>query len=75
MDAGSLVNVLQRAGSLPEPVLGRVATQVLEGLAFLHTQRHTMHRDIKPGNILLNYQGKAKVRARFIYRHSGLTTA
>ena len=29
MDAGSLVNVLQRAGSLPEPVLGRVATQVL----------------------------------------------
>jgi hypothetical protein len=28
MDAGSLVNVLQRAGSLPEPVLGRVATQV-----------------------------------------------
>mmetsp|Transcript_37311 Transcript_37311/g.81262 ORF Transcript_37311/g.81262 Transcript_37311/m.81262 type:complete len:494 (-) Transcript_37311:329-1810(-) len=61
MDAGSLAAIIAKSKSIPEDVLGKIAEQVLGALDYLHTTQHAMHRDIKPGNILLNYQGQAKV--------------
>lgn len=38
-----------------------VCVQVLQGLHYLHRDRHIIHRDIKPSNLLLNYKGEAKI--------------
>ena len=37
--------------------LGRIATQIASAIRYAHHQK-TLHRDIKPGNILIDMQGK-----------------
>ena len=66
MDGGSLADVLQAAqltgsSALSESVLARLSTRVLGGLIYLHRERHQVHRDVKPGNILLNTRGEVKI--------------
>jgi len=66
MDGGSLADVLQAAqltgsSALSESVLARLSARVLGGLDYLHRERHQVHRDVKPGNILLNTQGEIKI--------------
>lgn len=60
MDGGSLADVLERVGKIPEKVLACITKQVLLGLAYLHAN-HTVHRDIKPANILMSIRGEPKV--------------
>jgi len=60
MDGGSLQDLVESGGCRNERVLADIAYQVLRGLQYLHSQKQ-MHRDIKPGNILLNCQGWIKV--------------
>jgi len=50
---------LIKDGVTPAEALG-IARQVAEGLAYAH-QRGVVHRDIKPGNIMLNARGEAKI--------------
>jgi serine/threonine protein kinase len=52
MAGGSLQDVVQAGGCRDELVLAGLARQVLAGVAYLHSHRH-IHRDIKPGNILI----------------------
>ena len=66
MDGGSLADVLHAAqltgsGPLSEMVLGKLAARTLAGLNYLHRERHQVHRDMKPGNILLNSRGEVKI--------------
>ncbi|KZT43637.1 kinase-like protein [Sistotremastrum suecicum HHB10207 ss-3] len=49
-----------RGGRIGEPVVGRLAEGILQGLAYLHSLR-IIHRDIKPSNILLSNQGVVKL--------------
>lgn len=35
--------------------------QVLQGLVYLHNERHVIHRDIKPSNLLVNQKGQVKI--------------
>ena len=60
MDGGSLTHILKTVGQIPEPIIGLLTVQILQGLAYLH-KKHVVHRDIKPANILLNKNGVVKL--------------
>eukprot|EP00035_Acanthoeca_spectabilis_P004024 m.98005 g.98005 ORF g.98005 m.98005 type:complete len:390 (-) comp12412_c0_seq3:1785-2954(-) len=61
MDAGSLDKVLPRVGRMPELLIARICTKVAQGLDYLWTEHRAIHRDIKPGNILMNTEGDIKL--------------
>jgi hypothetical protein len=63
MDAGSLLDNLKMAGdkTITYPALAYVGKSMLEALAHLHDEALVVHRDIKPGNILLSHDGRIKL--------------
>jgi len=62
LDVGSLLDVLRLGDHrIPISVLKAVAKQVLEAMEYLHTVKRVIHRDVKPGNILLNRKGEVKL--------------
>ncbi|KAL8234835.1 hypothetical protein R6Q59_020935 [Mikania micrantha] len=61
MDRGSLVDVIRQLKTILEPYLAVVCKQVLQGLVYLHHDRHVIHRDIKPSNLLINQKGEVKI--------------
>jgi len=50
----------QGCGPLAERVLAEISRRMLLGLDHLHTGRK-IHRDIKPGNVLVNSHGEVKI--------------
>jgi hypothetical protein len=57
---GSLTEVLGPSVAFPEACVAYVTRVLLEGLAFLHTQRR-LHRDIKSDNVLVDFDGTVKI--------------
>lgn len=47
MKCGSLLNVVEKCGKIPESVLAKIAAQLLKGLHYIHTKKGIVHRDIK----------------------------
>jgi len=61
-DAGSLLDVMRLGDhKIPADALASMMHQVLKAMAYLHTDKRVIHRDVKPGNILLNRQGQCKL--------------
>ena len=60
MDGGSLADLCEKDGRVPQGMLATITESILQGLSYLHS-KHTVHRDIKPANILLSTRGDAKV--------------
>ena len=60
MDCGSLKGIVDNGGIQSENVLRHIARSSLKGLATMHRKK-TLHRDIKPDNILINSAGDAKI--------------
>ncbi|KAJ3085786.1 hypothetical protein HK102_013831, partial [Quaeritorhiza haematococci] len=60
VSGGSVASVLTRIGPFPEPLVRGLTAQILMGLDYLHSQG-IIHRDIKAANILLDYDGVAKI--------------
>lgn len=66
MDLGSIRRIINSLIGKPEPVmpeftLYKYAFSILHGLLYLHREKHMVHRDIKPDNILINSAGEIKL--------------
>jgi serine/threonine-protein kinase len=76
VDGGSLVDRLEAHGALPPRQAVDVCMHVLAGLSVAH-DRHIIHRDIKPHNVLLTSDGEVRVTdfgiARVAERDDNLT--
>jgi serine/threonine-protein kinase len=76
VEGENLKALVEREAPLPERQAIEVALQVADGLVFAHAHG-LVHRDVKPQNVLLTEDGRAKVTdfgiARSIDVHRGLT--
>ncbi|MFK4102964.1 serine/threonine-protein kinase [Streptomyces sp. NPDC019531] len=69
----SLAALLDRVGTLPEHEAARIALHVLEALTAAHA-RGVLHRDVKPGNVLLDTDGRVVLTDFGIAYIAGETT-
>jgi serine/threonine-protein kinase len=60
VEGETLKRLIERRGPAPVPDALELGIQIARGLAFAH-QRGLIHRDVKPQNVLLNGDGRAKV--------------
>ena len=60
MNGGSLANVVDQVGPVPEAVIANMAFQMLAGLNYMKKHKR-VHRDIKPENLLINSDGFVKL--------------
>jgi eukaryotic-like serine/threonine-protein kinase len=76
VEGENLKALIEREAPLPEKAAIELALQIADGLAFAHANG-LVHRDVKPQNVLLTGDGRAKVTdfgiARSIDVHRGLT--
>ena len=69
IDGPSLTDLLKRQGALPVTEAAAITGEIASALDYAH-QRGFVHRDIKPGNILLTGDGSAKLTDFGIVRPS-----
>jgi serine/threonine protein kinase len=60
IDGSSLEDVIKGSGAMPIPEALTIASALLETLEFAH-QKDIFHRDIKPGNIMVDTRGQVKI--------------
>jgi eukaryotic-like serine/threonine-protein kinase len=76
VEGENLKALIEREAPMPEREAVELALQIADGLAFAHAHG-LVHRDVKPQNVLLTEDGRAKVTdfgiARSVDVHRGLT--
>src|SRR5271165_3396220 len=65
VEGETLESLIKRSGQLEVKLALEIATQVAAGLAAVHKQK-LVHRDIKPGNILVSLEDGGAVTAKII---------
>src|SRR3954462_11481685 len=66
----SLSEVIREDGPLDPAVVAQIGAQIADGLAAAHALG-TVHRDVKPGNVLIREDGVAKISDFGIARNAG----
>lgn len=59
--AYSLQDLITFNSGIPEDCARDIMFQLLRALAYLHEEKKVIHRDIKPGNILVSPKGEVKI--------------
>ena len=65
----TVAQLLKQEGAIPEERSLEIIADVARGLAYAH-ESNVIHRDIKPGNILLTDEGMAKLADLGIAKHT-----
>jgi len=73
LEGGSLQDRLEAEGPLESPQVQRILVDVLAALAEVH-RHHVIHRDVKPGNLLVDHDGRIKLADFGIARIEGSLT-
>ena len=73
MRGRTLKAVISDKGKLPESIAAQIAIRILSALQHAHSNG-IIHRDIKPGNVLVNAEGHIKVADFGIARVAGSNT-
>src|SRR5262245_30207560 len=60
VEGDSLSGVLKKRGPLPPRQAAELVADIADAVAYAHG-RGILHRDLKPDNVLLNVQGRAKI--------------
>jgi len=60
VEGKTLDKLIQEQGALPYEKAVNICRQVLEALSFMHS-KGVIHRDLKPGNIMITEEGRVKV--------------
>ena len=60
VDGEDLATLLRRIGRLPKDKAVQIARQLCAGLAAAHEQG-ILHRDLKPGNVMIDGRGRARI--------------
>jgi serine/threonine-protein kinase len=60
VEGETLKDLIRREGQLPIPEALAYAIEIARALGAAH-QRHIIHRDVKPQNVLIDHEGSAKV--------------
>ena len=58
LEGGSLQNMVKSRGRLCEAEALRYIKEIAEALSYIHS-KHTLHLDVKPGNIMLDSDGRS----------------
>jgi len=60
VDGEDLASIVKRSGALPPRQAARITAEAARALHAAH-QRGIVHRDVKPGNVMINRDGQVKV--------------